>query len=412
MRTYSASAARRLSGSCAGRLGAVPVRRLKVGDRGQPGRRHRRRTADRRAGRARRPAARPAPTTARPSRSGRRCSSRRRLAPAAGRAVGGVERLVSTAWGAAVSRGRDQPRHALALVLALAAAALPACDRRSRCAAAGADAYATVRRGGRRRPGGSSGRRRARGRDGGGLILLAPHAAVASVADRCAAVLAGAALPFLLLGRALAVGCALAALAGALVALGASWHSSAGATGRLAACWCRCCSALRSCYPLGGRWSSASTCRSILLPPPSAIAARARRIAADPGGRFRPDLPARGRSPATPSAAAPASWSRSCRPRRRSCSAGLLPLGNLVSALPIIGIAPIMVMWFGFDWQSKAAVVVGHDLLPDAGEHAWPGSPPSEPLRARPDALLRRRLLADPAEAAPARRPCRSSSTR
>ncbi|MEO0427441.1 MAG: ABC transporter permease [Pseudomonadota bacterium] len=37
---------------------------------------------------------------------------------------------------------------------------------------------------------------------------------------------------------------------------------------------------------------------------------------------------------------------------------GLLPVGNFVAALPIIGIAPIMVMWFGFDWQSKAAVVV------------------------------------------------------
>jgi NitT/TauT family transport system permease protein len=37
---------------------------------------------------------------------------------------------------------------------------------------------------------------------------------------------------------------------------------------------------------------------------------------------------------------------------------GLLPIGNLVSALPMIGVAPIMVMWFGFDWQSKAAVVV------------------------------------------------------
>jgi NitT/TauT family transport system permease protein len=37
---------------------------------------------------------------------------------------------------------------------------------------------------------------------------------------------------------------------------------------------------------------------------------------------------------------------------------GLLPIGNLVAALPIVGIAPIMVMWFGFDWQSKAAVVV------------------------------------------------------
>lgn len=37
---------------------------------------------------------------------------------------------------------------------------------------------------------------------------------------------------------------------------------------------------------------------------------------------------------------------------------GLLPIGNFVAALPIIGIAPILVNWFGFDWQSKAAVVV------------------------------------------------------
>jgi NitT/TauT family transport system permease protein len=43
---------------------------------------------------------------------------------------------------------------------------------------------------------------------------------------------------------------------------------------------------------------------------------------------------------------------------------GLLPLGNLVSALPIIGVAPIMVMWFGFDWQSKAAVVVIMTFFP------------------------------------------------
>ena len=37
---------------------------------------------------------------------------------------------------------------------------------------------------------------------------------------------------------------------------------------------------------------------------------------------------------------------------------GLLPIGNFVAALPIVGLAPILVMWFGFDWQSKAAVVV------------------------------------------------------
>ena len=43
---------------------------------------------------------------------------------------------------------------------------------------------------------------------------------------------------------------------------------------------------------------------------------------------------------------------------------GLLPFGNLVSALPIVGVAPIMVMWFGFDWQSKAAVVVIMTFFP------------------------------------------------
>jgi NitT/TauT family transport system permease protein len=43
---------------------------------------------------------------------------------------------------------------------------------------------------------------------------------------------------------------------------------------------------------------------------------------------------------------------------------GLLPLGNFVAALPIIGLAPIMVLWFGFDWQSKAAIVVAMTFFP------------------------------------------------
>ena len=43
---------------------------------------------------------------------------------------------------------------------------------------------------------------------------------------------------------------------------------------------------------------------------------------------------------------------------------GLLPIGNLVAALPIIGIAPVMVIWFGFDWQSKAAVVIVMTFFP------------------------------------------------
>jgi NitT/TauT family transport system permease protein len=43
---------------------------------------------------------------------------------------------------------------------------------------------------------------------------------------------------------------------------------------------------------------------------------------------------------------------------------GLMPVGNFVSALPIVGVAPIMVMWFGFDWPSKAAVVVIMTFFP------------------------------------------------
>ena len=37
---------------------------------------------------------------------------------------------------------------------------------------------------------------------------------------------------------------------------------------------------------------------------------------------------------------------------------GLLPVAGFLAALPVVGIAPILVMWFGFDWHSKAAVVV------------------------------------------------------
>ena len=43
---------------------------------------------------------------------------------------------------------------------------------------------------------------------------------------------------------------------------------------------------------------------------------------------------------------------------------GLLPIGNFAAALPIVGTAPIFVMWFGFGWQSKAAVVVAMVFFP------------------------------------------------
>ena len=32
--------------------------------------------------------------------------------------------------------------------------------------------------------------------------------------------------------------------------------------------------------------------------------------------------------------------------------------------MPIVGIAPVMIMWFGFDWHSKAAVVVVMTFFP------------------------------------------------
>lgn len=50
--------------------------------------------------------------------------------------------------------------------------------------------------------------------------------------------------------------------------------------------------------------------------------------------------------------------------KSRFLELGLVPLGNFVSAIPIVGIAPIMVMWFGFDWPSKAAVIVVMTFFP------------------------------------------------
>ena len=43
---------------------------------------------------------------------------------------------------------------------------------------------------------------------------------------------------------------------------------------------------------------------------------------------------------------------------------GLLPVASLTSAMPLVGVAPIAVMWFGFEWQSKAAVVVLMTFFP------------------------------------------------
>jgi len=80
---------------------------------------------------------------------------------------------------------------------------------------------------------------------------------------------------------------------------------------------------------------------------------------------------------------------------------GVMPLGSLVSAMPIVGVAPIMVMWFGFDWQSKAAVIVVMTFFPmlvkrDGGPCRVGGD------GARPDAIVWRGLLANAVQAAAA----------
>ncbi|MCR6656520.1 MAG: ABC transporter permease [Opitutus sp.] len=81
-------------------------------------------------------------------------------------------------------------------------------------------------------------------------------------------------------------------------------------------------------------------------------------------GRFRADLHQVRCCRALPSGALSGLVVAILVDRSPFLKAGLLPIGNFMSALPIIGIAPIMVMWFGFDWQSKAAVVVAMTFFP------------------------------------------------
>jgi NitT/TauT family transport system permease protein len=102
---------------------------------------------------------------------------------------------------------------------------------------------------------------------------------------------------------------------------------------------------------------------TVLLPPPTAIATAIGRHLPTLGADFRQTV-LRSVLPG---------WAIGCGAGLLGAIAidsspflrrGILPLGSLVSAMPIVGIAPIMVMWFGFDWQSKAAVVVAMTFFP------------------------------------------------
>ena len=101
---------------------------------------------------------------------------------------------------------------------------------------------------------------------------------------------------------------------------------------------------------------------AVILPPPSAIASR---IAASPG-MLAADF-------AQTMKGLAAGYVIGCGggflvalaiDRTPFLQRGLLPLGTLISALPVVGVAPIMVMWFGFDWPSKAAVVAAMTFFP------------------------------------------------
>lgn len=50
--------------------------------------------------------------------------------------------------------------------------------------------------------------------------------------------------------------------------------------------------------------------------------------------------------------------------RSKFLQRGLLPVGNFIAALPIVGTAPILVMWYGFGPSSKVAVVVAMVFFP------------------------------------------------
>ncbi|ABN76920.1 ABC transporter permease [Cereibacter sphaeroides] len=96
---------------------------------------------------------------------------------------------------------------------------------------------------------------------------------------------------------------------------------------------------------------------SVILPPPSAIGTRIARSLPVLWGDFVQTF-VKGALSGWLIGCAAAVATAIAIDRSPFLQRGLLPVGNFVAALPIVGIAPILVMWFGFDWQSKAAVVV------------------------------------------------------
>jgi NitT/TauT family transport system permease protein len=101
----------------------------------------------------------------------------------------------------------------------------------------------------------------------------------------------------------------------------------------------------------------------VILPPPSMIAAE---IAANPGLLWSDFVQTivKGALSGYVMGAGAAILVALAIDRSPFLTRGLLPVGNFVAALPVVGIAPIMVMWFGFGWESKAAVVFAMVFFP------------------------------------------------
>jgi NitT/TauT family transport system permease protein len=95
----------------------------------------------------------------------------------------------------------------------------------------------------------------------------------------------------------------------------------------------------------------------VILPPPSSIAARFATETATLWEDFRQTV-LKGALTGYLIGSSAAFLTAIAIDRSAFLTRGLLPIGNFVAALPIVGIAPILVNWFGFDWHSKAAVVV------------------------------------------------------
>ena len=96
--------------------------------------------------------------------------------------------------------------------------------------------------------------------------------------------------------------------------------------------------------------------RAVVLPPPSAIAERFTDELPTLWADFRQTI-LKGAFTGYLIGAAAAFATAILADRSPFLTRGILPVGSFMAALPIVGIAPIFVKWFGSDWQSKAAVV-------------------------------------------------------